>query len=70
MKTTGEQVSKLAQLQSAVVMIKDRTWLVKKYNMMSITEALEAAAQSLTVLAARLKRCSRGAEAEGINGLL
>ena len=49
-------------------MIKDRTWLVKKYNVMSITKALEAGVQRLTALAARLLRCTR--EAEGINPVL
>lgn len=49
MEVTGEWVSQLALLQRGVVMIKDRTLLEKKYHVMSITGALQAAAQSLNV---------------------
>lgn len=67
MNTTGEQVHKSAQLQSGVVMTKDRTWVLKKYNVMFITEALEVAVQRLTAHAARLKRGATDAEAKGVS---
>lgn len=41
-KTTGELL--VALLQSDVIMMKDKALLVKKYNVISITEALETAA--------------------------
>lgn len=41
----------------------------KRYNMMSITKALETAKQRLTALDVRLKRHTREAEAERIHGL-
>ena len=39
----------------------------KKYRKLSTAEALQTAKQRLTGLAPRLKRCSREAEARGIN---
>ena len=37
------------------VTIKNRSWLLKKYSRMSITEALETAKLKFTMLAARLR---------------
>lgn len=38
------------------VMIKNRSWLLKKYSGVSTTEALETAKQRFTMLAARLRK--------------
>ncbi len=61
-KATRREVSQLSELQKGV-----RKGLPKKYNKLSIPEALETAKQRLTALATRLKRYKGEAEARRIN---
>ncbi|KAA8577610.1 hypothetical protein FQN60_007909, partial [Etheostoma spectabile] len=61
-KATRREVSQLSELQKGA-----RKGLSKKYNKLSIPEALETAKQRLTALATRLKRYKGEAEARRIN---
>ena len=62
-KATQREVSQLSELQKGVGM----KGIPRKYNKLSIPEALETAKQRLTALATRLKRYTGEAEARRIN---
>lgn len=63
-KKAWRDVTWLTEVQWGVV--RDRSWMEKKYNKRSINETLETAKKRLTALAARLKRYNKEAEAKRI----
>ena len=65
-KATRREVSQLAELQKGNMVNKGAR---RKYNSLSIPEALETAKQRLSALATRLKRYTKEGEARRINKL-
>lgn len=59
-----KDVSRLSVVQKGIM--RDRSWMKKRQNHMSVNESLETAKQKLTALATVLKRYTKKAAARGV----